>query len=405
MSLATKSAGIRQLKNSSAKWLITLGGIGVLFTLVLIFLYLLYVIKPIFDSAKIEHLSTVSIETSSAILSTGVDELKEVTYVINEQGIIDFYQLLDSSTSSLGAKILSLPLMDEEHSVKLLINAGIYHKLLVAKNGQARLVKPSFASTYHDDIREIVPSMKYPLGQRYLYVDEKEQPINKLAFGIDDERVVFVGFTEDHRLIKTTLLAEDGFGDDAEYERFDQTTDYPFNKVDDILMSPDLALAFVRTGDQISVFSTDDEESFELKGYIRPELIKGAKLTSMALLSGGSSILLGDSNGQVSQWFEISTPNGRKFVQARTFAVSSNESVSNIYTEQFRKSFYTMTPSGEMGVFYATSHADLWRGKLNQSAPTTLSLAPRANGFVFINHDDNNDDNQATMFKIGRAHV
>ena len=36
MAIALKSTGIRQVKNSLAKWLITLGGISVLFTLVLI---------------------------------------------------------------------------------------------------------------------------------------------------------------------------------------------------------------------------------------------------------------------------------------------------------------------------------------------------------------------------------
>jgi len=89
-------------------------------------------------------------------------------------------------------------------------------------------------------------------------------------------------------------------------------------------------------------------------------------ITSMALLSGGSSILLGDDSGKVSQWFEVATEQGREFKKIRSFNVSDNEPVVAIYTEQFRKSFYTETPSGEMGMFYTTSEADLWRGKLHQ---------------------------------------
>ena len=49
----------RKVKNSVARWSITVGGISVLFVLVLIFLYLLYVIKPIFESATIDPLLVV----------------------------------------------------------------------------------------------------------------------------------------------------------------------------------------------------------------------------------------------------------------------------------------------------------------------------------------------------------
>ena len=80
MAIALKSTGIRQVKNSLAKWLITLGGISVLFTLVLIFMYLLYVIKPIFESAKIEQINQFSIvnATDTKVLASGLDELQNL---------------------------------------------------------------------------------------------------------------------------------------------------------------------------------------------------------------------------------------------------------------------------------------------------------------------------------------
>ena len=146
-------------------------------------------------------------------------------------------------------------------------------------------------------------------------------------------------------------------------------------------------MVFVRQGDQVAVFSLDDEEA-ELKATIIPQLSQNKSqpyhITSMALLSGGSSILLGDDNGSVSQWFEVATDQGREFKEIRRFNVSDNEPVSAIYTEQFRKSFYTQTPSGEMGMFYTTSEADLWRGKLHQGDAQAFAIAPRADGLVLF---------------------
>ena len=95
--------------------------------------------------------------------------------------------------------------------------------------------------------------------------------------------------------------------------------------VDDILVTPDLAMVFVRQGDQVAVFSLDDDEA-ELKATIIPQLAQSKStpnhITSMALLSGGSSILLGDDSGTVSQWFEVATEQGREFKEVRRFKVS-----------------------------------------------------------------------------------
>jgi len=418
VALATKSAGIRQLKNSLAQWVITFGGIGVLFTLVLIFMYLLYVIKPIFESATVEPLVNISIESSSPILTTGVDELKEVAYTINQQGIIDFYPLkvnkltvdnehhpvVDEKLSSFNGLITQEPLSQ-------VIKSGIDYHLLLTDKGSAQLIRPTFTASYTDDTREIIPNVTYPLGDELLVIDEQAQIINKFAFRMNDEQAMFVAFTDDGRLIKTTLIAEDDFNYDAEYEALYQEIDYSVSpessQVQDILITPSMTMAFIRSSTQVSVFNLDDHYSVDLKGLISPKLADNEIITSMTLLSGGSSLLIGTSAGQVSQWFEISTGNGREFIQVRTFAASESEAITGIYTEQFRKSFYTITPSGEMGMFYTTSHADLWRGKLLESQPSAMSIAPRADGFISISPKTskaNNETFNLQLFDVENEH-
>ena len=411
MALATKSAGIRQLKNSLAQWVITFGGIGVLFTLVLIFMYLLYVIKPIFDSATVEPLVDISIESSSPILTTGVDELKEVAYTINQQGIIDFYPLKVNKRSVgnenlqvAGEKLSSFNGLITQEPLSQVIKSGIDHHLLLTDNGSAQLIRPTFTASYTDDSREIIPNVTYPLGDELLVIDEQAQIINQFAFRMNDEQAMFVAFTDDGRLIKTTLIAEDDFNYDTEYEALYQEIDYSLDSVDsqvsDILITPDMGMAFILSGTQVSVFSLDNEYSVDLKALISPDLANNETITSMALLSGGSSLLIGTSAGQVSQWFEISTVNGREFTQVRTFEASQSEAITGIYTEQFRKSFYTITPTGEMGLFYTTSHADLWRGKLLESRPSAMSIAPRANGLILISPNSSKANNQTFNLQI-----
>ncbi|MBA6327122.1 ABC transporter permease subunit [Colwellia sp. MB02u-6] len=380
--------------------MITLGGISVLFTLVLIFMYLLYVIKPIFESAKVDVTAKFVINEEYKVLATGVDELKEVAYSITEQGKINFYQLVDGDGHKAGEKILSQSLVADGESLTQLINVGQKQKLLIDSAGNVQLIVPSFTANFTSGKRVIIPSIRYPLGKEYLPIDENNATITKLSFAMDDEKAIFVAFTQDNRLIKTTLLAEDDFNYDTAYEVQYQEIDYGAKQVNDILVSSGLSMAFIRQNDQVAVFSLDDEA--ELKATIIPQLAQNKStpnhITTMALLSGGSSILLGDDNGSVSQWFEVATDEGREFKEIRRFKVSDNEPVTAIYTEQYRKSFYTETPSGEMGMFYTTSEADLWRGNLHQGNVQALSIAPRADGLVVFSN------NELTIFSVKNEH-
>ena len=402
MTTRFKSAGKRHFKNTVAKSLITMGGISVLFTLVLIFLYLLYVIKPIFDSATIEPISSFNVDSTAPVLSTGVDELKEVAYKIDTLGNINFYHLINTQNDKIGDEILSIALTEDNNKIVKVINNGVDQKIIVDEMGRAKLIKPTFVANYDADIRTIIPSVQFPLENEFLPIDESESPINQIAFAMNEEIALFVAHTADGRLIKTSLVAEDDFNYDPAYEVLYQEIEMPFESVDDIKVTPDGAMAFIRSGNEVFVFNLEDEDSVELKAHIKPNLIapngERSDITSMALLSGSSSILLGDSQGQVSQWFEVTSDNGRAFKEIRKFEVSDSEGVDAIYTEQFRKSFYTLTELGEIGVFYTTSDADLWRGKLTKIKPEAMTISPRSDGLVLISK------NQIKVFDVTNEH-
>ncbi|KGJ96239.1 ABC transporter permease subunit [Colwellia psychrerythraea] len=428
----------RGIKNSLAKWLITFGGISVLFTLVLIFLYLLYVVKPIFESAQIEPKVTVNLDlkANEKVLTTGVDELQELAYQITDTGNIDFYHLKASDPQagnqfSIGENSLSKLLLtgDDFHQEKVasVANSFTANILLHTVSGKTLLFQPSFYAKYANDTREIIPQVNYPLGQSSLIIDEQQVPFSQLAFAMDDEKIVFVAFTQDKRLIKTSFIADDDFsssndGDDVDYETNHQLIDYPADDIDEIKVTPDLSLAFIRSGSTVRVYSLTDEDEVSLKATIIPTLDNEATyLTSMALLSGSSSVLLGDSSGGISQWFEVATDSGRQFKKIRAFTTGNSDTnndkatndrakkasnaITAIYTERFRKSFYTMTTSGMLNVFYTTSSADLWQGQLALSQPEAFAIAPRANGLIIIGNDplDANKRNLQT-FSVHNEH-
>ncbi len=397
MSLHSNSNRSRQLKNSVARWGITLGGISVLFTLVLIFMYLLYVIKPIFESAKIEPIATIELTDTTKVLTTGVDELKEIVYQIDEQGIFSFFHL----TANDHRKMFAEKVIADERKLVAVSDAEGQStnrkKILLDNQGEVKVVEAAFHASYIGDDKTISASVIYPLGEDVLPLDEQEQAIKKVAMAMDSERAIFVALTQDNRLIKTTLTAEDDFNDDPEFEASYQEIE--FNQVvDNILVSPDLMMAFIQSGDDIFVFDLDDEFQVDLKERFTPFANSSKKITTLSLLSGGSSLLIGDSQGEVSQWFEVTGEHGRHFQLIRTFNVSNNEAISAIYPEQFRKSFFTLTQAGEIGLFYTTSEAELWKGKLENIVPTTLAISPRSDGLVVT------DNHSLQLFYVHNEH-
>jgi len=394
VALAFKSTGVRQVKNSLAKWLITLGGISVLFTLVLIFMYLLYVIKPVFDSAKVEVTTQLSLNSDVQTINIGVDELKEVVYQIDSLGGINFYRLTDKNNHEVGSNLFSKQLLADDSEVIHIVDSGIHSKLLVDSNNNNLVIAPKFRAVYTADTREIIANIDYPLGEEFLVIDENNEQLKKVAFAMNSEKVVFVAQTHDGRLIKTSLLAEDDFDYDSAFDSIYQEITFASQSVDDILITPDLSLAFVLSNNTVSVFDLTDEDAVALKAEIKPH----TNITSIALLSGSSSILIGDDEGNISQWFEVAGENGRDFQNIRSFSNSTGEAVAQIYTEQYRKSFYAVSASGSADVFYTTSEAQLWNGKIADTLPQAFAISPRADAIVTI------IDNELKILSVHNEH-
>ena len=79
----------RLFKDRFAQFSITAGGIMVLIALLLIFFYLLYVVQPIFESAKVETRDSFELNNIEQIAGLGVEEQTEVAFLLTRAGAVD----------------------------------------------------------------------------------------------------------------------------------------------------------------------------------------------------------------------------------------------------------------------------------------------------------------------------
>ena len=91
----------RLFKDRFAQYSITAGGVMVLVALLLIFFYLLYVVEPILESAKVEKRTDVSLSSEKNYVGIGVEEQTEIAYLLEDSGHVDFYHIKGDSSGQL----------------------------------------------------------------------------------------------------------------------------------------------------------------------------------------------------------------------------------------------------------------------------------------------------------------
>ncbi|HBF48821.1 MAG TPA: phosphate ABC transporter permease, partial [Shewanella frigidimarina] len=186
--LVDRHATRRAFKDKAAEIGVTVGGTLVFVTLLLIFFYLLYVIKPIFDGAHIEPVTSVSYQhTDAKTLTVGSDEQNEVLYRVTESGVVDFY------SAASGELISSFkPKIPEGTTVTSSAKSSPSEQrfALGLSNGQVIVVGIEFGLTYPDNKRVITPSLRYPMGETPLTINS-DGAVYNLVFDFSDSRMSF----------------------------------------------------------------------------------------------------------------------------------------------------------------------------------------------------------------------
>ena len=121
------------------------------------------------------------------------------------------------------------------------------------------------------------------------------------------------------------------------------------------------------------------QEKFDIISLSSEGAEERPSVTSADLLHGDFSLLVGDSTGQISQWFPVRKEDGSlDFTRIRSFKLGAAPIIS-IWHEQKRKGFVALGAKGQVGIFNATAESKVWQGKVKDvSEVSFVNLSPRA---------------------------
>ena len=366
---------LRAIKNKFAGWGIATGGLSVIGAVLLIFFYLLYEVAPMFVAASIEPVNKYSVpaltqDMNSQTLMLAMEEQSEVALRVQKSGDMTFFKVSDGEILQQE----SLPLAGAVVAFDVNTQAS---RLMVFSNdqGEALLVKHNYKVTYPNDQRLITPELVYPYGEEPLDLDIGVSPITDITLRDGEEAMVIAALNEQGQLQVNRYLKEVDFLSDEvvlEYE----AVNLPgiAGVINQVEIDQTMRWLFVLADQRLlHIINLEDESLTQTI-----TLDEVGAISSMSLLLGENSLLIGNTEGKISQWFMARQEDKWRLVMARSFVLETPSAVQTIVSEQRRKGFYVAGENGRVAVYHSTAHRSLIDEKLVDGDIEFLSVSPRA---------------------------
>jgi phosphate transport system permease protein len=371
----------REVKDRAFRYTMWVGGIAVIAAIALIFFYLLYVVFPLFQPARVEAINKYPLPGGTAgktvLLTT--EEYGEVGVRMLADGRVLFF---DTDTGHV---------RNEEKPGALnggsitAFGAGRQNQGLVAyglADGRAVVLKPSFAVSYPDDRRQIAAKLAYPAGEDAISVDPNGQPLSVLTVQGSDEKTTLVAKTADERLVLARVSKQAPALDFGDGEKTIKTEQFALPieaaHVERLLLdAPQTHLVTANGDGSIDYFDIRKPEDAVLVDHAAA-VPEGEQITDMRWLAGGISLLVADTRGVVTQWFPVRDINN-KYTLARVREFNMGDApITAIVPEFFRKSIGALDAAGNFGLYHTTAERTVVKQAVGDKPLTSAVISPRA---------------------------
>ena len=375
---------LRKAIDIIARRVVQIGGISVIAAIALIFLFLLSVVYPLFGQPSIDEIGQYQTPgTNDKTIYLAIEEQAEIGLRVGDSGSVLFFDVEN------GEPILerNLPIA-ADNSIRSFRVVNETSGLLAVglHSGELLFFQHNYELEFTETSRIIHPDILYPYGEDAFHV--AEGPLLDFAIGSNEDSTTIIARTTDGKIVFQSFEKESSFIDEATtLEIGDRNQIITVDPILGLLVDPEQEWAYILTQDgSLSAYDIR-ENDFNLRekvqvteGDVHPTLLK--------FLTGGISILIGDSSGNLSQWFQVRSDGDLEFRldKIRDTRIG-NSAIVSLATEQLRKGVIAATQAGKIKLLYTTSERDLLSLSASESAIQTLAVAPRAD--IFIAEDRN----------------
>ncbi|CFQ66541.1 phosphate ABC transporter permease [Yersinia frederiksenii] len=339
------------------RMIVTSSGLLVLLTLMLIFVYLLYAVLPLFKPAAINLSPSFAVDRSAPTIALGIDASGQIGYRLDAQGKGYFIRLEAQGESPAGSLISAQQLAPAPVSISRAVGGQPLYGVGLS-NGRFLLLQPDFSAT--------PPVWQFPLGEQPRFMDLKGQRLNQLAVAEPQPRqFAIAAVTDDGRLMTGTFSAQG--------QQVSEQTDVP-KAINQLLLTPDGRLLYLLSGQQLYIYQFGPKLTLREVVPLLDDKSRATGPLSLSLLAGGKSLLVQSSDGQLTQWFDVpkEPDNQYHLTRIRNFTPQGKGLLT---TENARRVFASVSPLGELSLFSSIQSAPLLQHKLAQGV-THAAFSP-----------------------------
>lgn len=373
----------RKLKDLVAGHAMRLGGVSVIIAILLIFFYLLYVVLPLFFPASMDQATDYAVPAPEAgrTLHLAIEEQARIAVRATDLGEVVFFDIADGRM----IERVRLPLPTQV-SISSFASADPLERTLAfgLSDGTVLLARHNYRTTYAETGSTLHPGIDYPLGEAPLVVDDLRRPLVHLAIRVAGDETTVAAATGDNRILLSHFAEESAFMSDDEPSIVRTRSHIPIEQMEirALLLSKDQNTLYVAgSKGGIAYVDVRDKEQPQLLQRVN---VTGseAQVTSIGMLAGGISLLVGDSTGRVAQWFPVRDQfNNHELKRIREFR-GQHAPIRAIAAEHGRKGFVAADESGGIGLYHTTAQRTLLVEQIATHALATLAIAPRANALL-----------------------
>lgn len=375
----------RHIKDVATRYLMALGGISVIIAIVLIAFYLLYVVIPMFKSAEIEKIATYTVpgDSNANSLYLAVEEQREIGFRVTDGGQGVFFSTANGEVREIVD--FNIP---AGVSITTIANGDLAERMLGLglSDGSVLFFQHNYQVSFPNDVRLITPEIFYPFGSEPIQVNDDGEPVKHLSVQYDGEQATIISHGTGAVINILSLLKEESMlSDEIEIIREGST----------ITLDTSELIALRADVEQRELYVADNFGNIhyiDISNKSEPRLVQkvkavddSTKITAIEFLAGGISILVGDSTGQIAQWFPVrDEENNYTLQKIRTFN-DQESAITSIAPEYSRKGFVAIDESGEMGIYHTTAHRTVLIEEIDDHALNSITLSPRANAALVEN--------------------
>ena len=286
----------RKLSDLLARYGIALGGLSVIAAVVLICFYLLWVVLPIFKPASIELEKDFS-WSQEELLHIEVEEYGEIAFGLTYAGGMRFVDIENNSDVAT----FDLP---QKQNVTAFAQLDLKGMMAVAyENGDIQLLQQDYSISYPDNKRKITPTIIYPFGEDAISFSEHQ--VSLLNGKLWEDGLLLAGVINKNQVVTKLFEVEESFlGEGLEIEEsYNLTIQLEFEpKFLLVTQGPDWLYAIGKKG-ELSSYHFDDGEWVLHESKALTDA--GINVTQADFLLGQVSLMIGDTTGVISQWFQV----------------------------------------------------------------------------------------------------